>query len=66
MPFDPELQARIDAVTNRSAKVLSDAEKLRAKLNKRAGIAGYADNTRAIEARLTEMGGEPEESEDGE
>lgn len=63
MPFDPDLQARIDAVTKRSPNVSSEAEKLRAKLSKRSGTQGYSDNTRAIEARLTEMSGEAKESE---
>lgn len=66
MPFAPELQARIDAIRN-SRPAETEEDRLRHKLNKRAGQPGFAANAQEIERKLSEMGGGPdEEKTDGE
>jgi hypothetical protein len=64
MPFDAQLQARIDKLRGRGSD--TEEDRLRAKLEKRSGQPGFAANTADIEAKLSEMGGETEETNDGE
>lgn len=56
MPFDPELQAHIDAL--RGGKPDSEEARLKAKLLKRDGQPGYAANVDAIRAKLSASEGE--------
>jgi hypothetical protein len=55
MPFDPELQARIDKLRGRTSD--TEEDRLRTKLEKRAGQPGFAANAREIEEKLNEMSG---------
>jgi hypothetical protein len=64
MPFDAQLQARIDKLRGRGSD--TEEDRLRSKLEKRAGQPGFAANTAEIEAKLSEMGGEPEETDNDE
>lgn len=61
MPFDPELQARIDKLRGRASD--TETDQLRRKLEKRTGQPGFAANAAEIEQKLQEMGGGPEESD---
>jgi hypothetical protein len=65
MPFDPELQARIDNLRARTGGVADESNALKIKLEKRRGQPGFAENTRELEAKISEMGGEPQENDNG-
>ncbi len=56
MPFDPELQARIDAVKGGDPDIsCGGLAQLKAKLAKRKGVGGYAANVVELEARIAEL-----------
>lgn len=60
MPFDPDLQARIDKARAGIGNTSGDDElsRLRAKLAAREGNPGFKDNVIAIKARIAELQGE--------
>ena len=52
MPFSPELQARIDAITSRGGDTSTEIDQLRLKLVKREGQPGFKANAEAIRERI--------------
>ncbi len=66
MPFDPELQARIDRIRGRSSDTADEATRLRAKLAARRGVPGLSANVAEIEQRLSELSGGSQENDNGE
>lgn len=66
MPFDPDLQARIDRIRGRASDMSGETGRLRAKLAARRGVPGYSTNVAEIGQRLSEMSGGSQENDNGE
>ncbi len=55
MPFPPELQARIHAITSGGGDPPTEIDRLRALLAKREGQPGFKSNAEAIRERIAQL-----------